>query len=598
VTSAQLWRLLGWYGAAFAITVMVTPIVRLAALRWGVVARPKADRWHRGDIPMLGGIAIAAGILLPLFANRPSASDLRVMLVGVAMFGLGLVDDVLRIRPGTKLLFQIALACILITSGASAMWVGSPAIDAVLSILWFVGLTNAFNLLDNMDGLCAGIAAIAAIALAFSGRGGEMLLPWAALVAGASSAFLVFNFQPASVFMGDCGSLLLGSTLATLGLMEERALNGRVMSTISVPLIVMLIPIFDTTFVTVSRKLSGRAASTGGRDHTSHRLVALGYSERQAVLVLYALAAAGGAAAVAVARLNPGAVSLGVAVLVVLLLLGVRLARVAVYGGSDYSRLREGRITPLLVEFTYKRRVFEVLLDILLISIAYYTAYLLRFGRELPIYYPLFVRSLPIVIGCHVTGFFLSGVYRGIWRFIALHDLPVFVRAITAGGVLTLLVLVYAYRFDQYPRSVFVLNAVLLGAFVVGSRVFFRGIGELAGQGGPGRRPALIYGAGRAGTLLVRELRENPAHDAAVLGFIDDDPAKQTSRILGVSVLGSAAELPDLIARHKIELLIVSTDAIPAERLDSVLRVCQRSGTALLCFSMRLTPLDPMTRAG
>ena len=219
----------------------------------------------------------------------------------MAVFVIGLVDDILLLKPASKLVSQIAVAALLVYFGFRLHWLESRLLDSVLTMVWVVGLTNAFNFLDNMDGLCAGIALIVAIMLLagfWTGVSRENAAPEMTLLAtlaGAAAGFLVFNFPPASIFMGDSGALLFGFSLAALTLGQEgvRASRSDVLSVIAGPAFVLLIPIFDTTLVTVARLLSGRSPAKGGRDHSSHRLVAIGLSERDAVLVLWGLASHG-----------------------------------------------------------------------------------------------------------------------------------------------------------------------------------------------------------------------------------------------------------------------------------------------------------------
>ena len=162
-------------------------------------------------------------------------------------------------------------------------------------------------------------------------------------------------------------------------------------------------------------------------------------------------------------------------------LLGVGLARVTVYDGNDFTVLRDRKFTPLLVELTYKRRVFEVVLDTCLIGVAYYLAYALRFAEEFhPLYYDLFVRSLPIVIACQLTGLFVAGVYRGVWRYITLTDLSTYVKGVGLGTLGTYCVLVYLYRFENYSRTVFMIQALVQGGLVVAARA----VGEVAVRAG------------------------------------------------------------------------------------------------------------------
>ncbi len=254
-----------------------------------------------------------------------------------------------------------------------------------LAIFWLIGITNAINLLDNMDGLASGIAIIAAgfLALSFvtTGQYTEALIHDRSL-RPALLGFLVYNSNPASIFMGDCGSMFVGFFLASSALINVSGGRSRsFLPVLAVPILVLFIPIFDTTFVTVLRKLSGRAASQGGRDHTSHRLVALGMSERHAVLMLYGFAALSGLLAILVqrARLDISLAAIA-GFTIVLTLVGVYLAGVKVYDQSEEElALKEKPLYAFLVDVSYKRRIFEVLLDVVLIILAYWSAYAINF---------------------------------------------------------------------------------------------------------------------------------------------------------------------------------------------------------------------------
>jgi UDP-GlcNAc:undecaprenyl-phosphate GlcNAc-1-phosphate transferase len=405
---------------------------------------------------------------------------------------------------------------------------------------------------------------------------------------------LCFNFKPASIFMGDSGSLFLGSSLAVLAAGTERRADGGVLFAMAVPVLIMLLPIFDTTFVTLSRTLSSRSASAGGRDHTSHRLVAMGFSERQAVLILYLLAAAGGASAVALGYNELREVRVLVALLLLtLVMLGVQLARVKVYGGDDFKVLRNNAFTPLLLEVTYKRRIFEVFLDLCFIVMAYYFAYAMRFDTDFPYYENLFVQSLPIVIACELVSFFVAGVYRGVWRYFSIGDLPTYLKGLALGTLTSVIAIVYMYRFEHYSRGVFAINAMTLGTLVIGSRLSFRFVADLASRHQTEGRRALIYGAGDGGAMLVRELRNNAKRQYQPVGFIDDDPSKLHRRILGVQVLGDLRDIEGVLARVRPEVVIISTDKLDRTRLQELGRICHDSGTNLLRLNFRLDLVQP-----
>jgi UDP-GlcNAc:undecaprenyl-phosphate GlcNAc-1-phosphate transferase len=318
------------------LALVLTPLVRALARRWGVIARPKSDRWHKQPTALLGGIAIFVPVLVVRLAlGPPQTEDWAVWAGSACLFLVGLVDDLFHIRPYQKLLGQLLGAALVIGQGLSVTETGAVPLDVVITLLWIVGITNALNLLDNMDGLAGGIAAIAAAFLAahFQRHGQSDAARDFAVMAAALVGFLVFNTHPASIFMGDCGALFIGFFLAAgclPGLREERTLGA--WRNLLVPILILAVPIFDTTLVSILRKLSGRAISQGGRDHSSHRLVAWGLSERMAVCVLYGLAVVSGGLAMLMEQLEARA---GLAVCLVyamaLLGAGVFLARVPVY---------------------------------------------------------------------------------------------------------------------------------------------------------------------------------------------------------------------------------------------------------------------------
>jgi UDP-GlcNAc:undecaprenyl-phosphate GlcNAc-1-phosphate transferase len=583
------------FATACAVSILLTVIVRQLAPRLGVVAIPKADRWHRQAIPLLGGIAVWGGVTAVLFI-RPEFALTRdliaVYAVGTLLFGVGLVDDLINLKPGAKLTAQIAIACLGVLLLPDRLWTGLPAgLDVLLMIVWIVGITNAFNLLDNMDGVCAGVAVIAAMSYSLTAAGHPEGMLYATALAGAAAGFLLFNFQPASIFLGDSGSLFIGASFGMLALAHGGSGQGNIGPAVAVPVLVLLLPIFDTLLVTLTRKLSARSASVGGRDHTSHRLVALGFSERQTALLLYGLAVAGGGTAAAIQFDSPLGLPIAVLLLIGLVLLGVTLSGVRVYGGQDFALLRNRSYTPLLVDVAYKRRLFEIVLDVLLVSIAYYLAYIFRFDDDLEVNRPLFVQSLPIVIACQLTASFLSGLYRGVWRYIGLMDLRAYAQAVTAGTVASVLLLLSLFRFEGYSRGVFVIYAMTVAILLVGSRLSFRLIGEIGRRSRGDQRSALIYGAGDAGVLLVRELVNNPKHGYLPVGFVDDDPATKRRKIHGVKVVGSLDEIETIFATCRPDVLIISTHKITPERVLRVQRVAAEAGVLCRQFEFRLVSL-------
>src|SRR5919108_3991309 len=401
--------------ASFLFTVLSVPLARRLATRCGCVAAPKKDRWHSKPTPTLGGVAFFFGFFFAVLLLTPNLlSALPFFIIITLTFVVGIYDDLRRINPATKLIGQIISAATAIFFGYSLHFFTWTPLDALLTAIWIVGLTNAVNLLDNMDGLAGGIALIAALYLAFlfNQHGDTQHAVFALALAGAVAGFLLYNFYPASVFMGDAGSLFLGSALALLTVYANGQASN-ILSLVAVPTCILLVPILDTTLVTVTRLLRGQAISQGGRDHASHRLVVLGLSEPQAVLLLYLMASIAGATAVLIKWTS---YTLGLAflplVIISFTLFTAYLAQVEIVSEEEgRQKQAQKKLTVLLVALTYKRRLLEVILDCFVIAFAYYLAFALRFdfylSDSLMMHY---LTSLPIVLIATYMGFFLFGI--------------------------------------------------------------------------------------------------------------------------------------------------------------------------------------------
>jgi UDP-GlcNAc:undecaprenyl-phosphate GlcNAc-1-phosphate transferase len=584
-----------WSLAALGLSSLLIPACRVVATRYGYVAHPREDRWHRQPTPLLGGAAIA----IPALGLTALSGDFQHLALplaaGLFMFIVGLTDDIVQLKPATKLVAEIALASTIVLFGARLHWSSSLTLDTVLTLFWLVGVTNAFNLLDNMDGLCGGVVLVAGVTLLtglYASNGLNADTRYLAILLGATLGFLIRNVSPASIFMGDGGSLYLGLTLAALSLSTSgrEVDRSNVLSVVVAPVLVVLIPIFDTTLVTVSRLFSGRPVSEGGRDHTSHRLVAIGLSERAAVGVLWALSIGAGIVAVTVRWISVGWAGLfATGFILAMVLFAAYLAQVRVYHEAPGEL--PPAVTPVVVDFMHKRRVAEVLLDFCLITISYYAAWRLRFdGPEWPLYFNRFLESLPIALAVQLTALFIVGAYRGLWRHFGLMDGVVFARGVALGTMGMIAAIVYWYGFADYSRGAFVIYAALLMLLLVGSRASFRLIGEFVRRRRAGIR-LVIYGAGEAGSLVAREMLGEKHEPHRMIGFIDDDPRKQRLRLQGYSVLGGERALLNLIDAGGVDVVVISARRFDDIRLKRVERACRTKGVKLMRFHFHLESL-------
>jgi len=571
-------ELAGFFLGSFAASIALVPVCRSVAHRMGKVARPSADRWHQRPTALFGGVAIFVVSLAAFAFIRPLNDILIYGLLGAGIFAVGLVDDLINLKPYTKLIAQMVFASAFVFFDYRLQWFASPAVDAVVTVLWIVGITNALNLLDNMDGLCGGVAVVTGLSILVGFAPVAAARPEAlylAAVLGAVAGFLVYNIHPASIFMGDSGSLFLGLTLAGMSLELPRHSQGsNVLAVVFAPLMVMLIPIFDTSLVTFMRLLSGKTPWQGGRDHSSHRLVAIGLPEKQAVMVLWALAGLGGLTAWGLRRMAPDSAGLAVALSAMsMLLFAVFLTRVKVYDDKNSVQIRRGMVTTVVTEFMYKRRVAEVLMDFFLIIIAYYGAYRLRFEGELKDYFASFLESLPIVLAVQLTALFAMGAYRGVWRYFGMMDSFVIVKAVALGTLVIEASVLYLFRFTNYSRAVYIIYAMLLVLLCTGARGSLRLMAEYVQRRRRGHR-VLIYGAGNGGALAVREVTSGAFGPVTMLGFIDDDPERQRTQMLGYPVLGGFDSLEALVKGGAVDRVVISTAMLDRERLAIVFQLC------------------------
>ena len=560
----------------------------------------------------MGGIAIYLGMgtaifliaefsgIWPHFFRTSQAVSLpsiaAVAWVGITfLFILGLLDDFFHLKPQTKLVGQILIASFVTFLGFRLHWFVSLTMDTMVTIAWIVGITNAFNLLDNMDGLCAGVGCIVAVFLTALFWGS---MPVAALVAmavaGSLAAFLIFNFNPASIFMGDSGSLSIGFVLAVLSLYYSEAVNINMLSNFAVPVMLMLVPIFDTTLVTVIRLLSGRKASVGGRDHASHRLVLMGFSEKRAVLSLYGIAFVSGAAALFVNQSDTlTSPTVIIPVMAAVVLMGVYLAQLRVYPEKEFSVLRDRAYTPILVELTYKRQLLNIILDLGLIAFSYYLSYRLRFsGNEFGYYFNVFLNSLPTVIACKFVAFFTMGIYRGLWGSVGSSDIFVFVKASTLATILSVAAVTFIYRFVDFSKGIFVIDWLLTNTFLLATRGSFKFFLDTVKRKALGGDKTLIYGAGRGGELLLREILNNNRLKVQPIGFLDDDVLKTGKRLQGFPILGTFNDLDRLVRKYDIGNLLISFNSFDNDKLNHIRKACRKHNLTLKKFSINVTDIE------
>jgi UDP-GlcNAc:undecaprenyl-phosphate/decaprenyl-phosphate GlcNAc-1-phosphate transferase len=574
--------------AAFPVTVAVLWMLLRAPLGARLVAHPSGERWHAEVTPTFGGVGIfagfAAGVGVALASGAVEWSgELGGILAGATLlFAAGVLDDLRHLPPLAKLAIQIGAAVIALASGLHVEIVGNDVLAWGIGILWLVGITNAFNLLDNMDGLAATLAAIACAYFAIDAvteHPSDTVLILSLALGLACIGFLPFNLRPgrsAAVFMGDSGSQVLGFGLASFALASSWTVAGTTVATVLLPLLILAIPILDTTLVTLVRLGQRRPVSQGGRDHSSHRLVYYGLSEANAVLLLALVAAAIGATALAYNVLdNARLTAFGV------LLTFVLLVQFGSFLSDLEERSRRGEATEqvsLWKALVFEpRRLIEVVVDFVVICATFLTAYLLVIGGlGTEFERSIFLAALPILLATRYVFFVALGVYRRVWRFATARDVVPIALGCVVSGVVAYLVLIALRDIGPFPAlEVFVVDAVLCTLLVGASRLTLRLLPETRALGRD-RRRVLVVGAGRAGRGLARELRDT--HEARVVGFLDDNPRVRRRRILGITVVGGLDEAPRAIAGARADEVLVTIPDAPQARLDEVVRAADAAG--------------------
>ena len=574
--------------AALSVSAAVLWLLLRSPVGARFVAMPSDERWHAEATPTFGGVGIfagfAAGVLVALATGVIEwSSELGGILAGVTIvFVAGLVDDLRHLSPIAKLAAQVTAAVVVLASGLDVEIVGNDVLAWAIGLLWLVGITNAFNLLDNMDGLAATLAVVSCAYFAVDAlteHENETVLALALALGLACAGFLPFNLRPrrgAAVFMGDSGSLVIGFGLASLALAASWTVAGTTVATVLLPLLVLAIPILDTTLVTIARLVEKRPVTQGGRDHTSHRLVYYGLSETKAVLLLAIVASAIGATALAYNVLDNGRLT-AIGVLVTFVLL--------VQFGSFLSDLEErsrrgveGPEPSLWRALIFEpRRLVEVFVDFVLICASFLAAYLLAVGGTGTEYErSVYLSALPILLAARYVFFVALGVYRRVWRYATARDVVPIVVGCLGSALAAYLILVALRPIGSFPAAqIFLIDALLCTALVGASRLTLRLFPETLSHRGD-RKRVLIVGAGRAGRSLARELREG--RDERVVGFLDDNPRVRRRRILGVSVVGSLDEAARAIATTRADEVLVTIPAASADRLVAVTRAAEHAG--------------------
>ena len=424
------------FASGFLASVALTALLIRIGSKKQWVAVPRQDRWNKRTVVKFGGVPVLLAFSLAVFLRPVTRETLMLLLLTLGMGLVGLVDDVFGLGPKSKLLGQFSLAGLAVFSGILHPLSAHFWFDALFTVFWIVGITNALNLLDNMDGLAAGITLIGLIQIALLAGPGTAIGGFALCMLVAIAGFLPFNLNPARVFMGDTGALAAGFFLACTSVKAAAHLSS-LGSVLFVPCLVLFVPVFDTLLVSVTRRLNGRPISRGARDHTSHRLVLVGLSERRAVALLFLIAAVAGVMAFLWksawwADLGAGIVAL---FLIGAALFWIYLAELQL--PSTWLSAADGEIRAV-PEFLQQlaKRITGILIDAALIILGLYFAYVLRFQRLDEALWGRFLFAAALALPVKMGLLIAFGAYREGWSVTEKRHLSPILETSAVAAVL------------------------------------------------------------------------------------------------------------------------------------------------------------------
>lgn len=617
---------------AATMSFLLTPPVRALAFWLGAVDRPGGRKVHDTPVARLGGVAVLAAFLCSVSvglmvdptivdAFLAAGCDLRWLYAGALLVAtIGIADDVWRLGPVPKLCFQILAALTVLAGGYGIHAVTNPFTGAAVelgwlgvpvTLLWVVGITNAINLIDGLDGLATGVGIIASVTLAVVslslGRV-EIALLAVALV-GALAGFLCFNFHPARSFLGDSGSLAVGYLLSVFSI--ESSHKGATAVVMLVPMLALGLPIMDTLLAMLRRLLSAlrvvrldrerneyRFLVVGSasifradRNHIHHRLMQLGLTHRRTVLLLYGVCGALGVVTLLAVQVQGGAKLALVAIVAVGTWLGVRRL-----GYREIQLLRRGTLLPLFELPVLGRRPFQALVDAVSFATAFVLSAWITRSHELGQgAWSGLLRDAVAVTALELAVFFYAGVYRRSFRNPDAGDLLALLKALLAAQGAAVAGVVLAGLVGGLPdsaASLYLLCFYLTATLVVGTRTSFNVLESIME---PTERndaqPVLIYGAGNGGTVLLKEIHQNPSFNYEPVGFLDDRPALWGSQVNGVRVLGGSAHLGRILTERTVRGVIIATPRLGKDRIEALAATCQARGVDLRRFRMAVESL-------
>jgi len=608
---------------AMIISWLGTPLVLKLAERVGAIDRPNERKVHIRPIPRLGGVAVFAAFSMALgigvFVHPELQSSWATQREGItfyvallAMFLLGIWDDMRTLKPLEKFSVQIILASLVYAAGfrvslipnstiASLTQVG--AIDFLVTTLWIVGVTNAINLIDGLDGLASGVAIIASMSIFAVSiiNHDPATAAVAAILAGSLVGFLRYNFYPAKIFLGDSGSLFVGFALAVLSIQSSR--QGISEHVLTIPILVLGVPILDTLLAMIRRFLKSFLPKQQGtesllstlksifspdRSHVHHRLIARGFSHMRAVLLLYLVSFGLGFGAIAIRVSNGSSSSMILVLIGIALVMGVGQLRY-----REMAILRNGimlRAYLRLYDWQILRRtLFQILVDVGFVAAAFSSAYFVSNGvggaraDRQEFWLPVLMVSV-----VQIFVFWLSGLYKGIIRQAGVGDALRTTKSVLLATVISAIPVFFFSNWDaSFVTTVFVIDFYFLLSLIVCSRFSFSALKYLFEKENAGEKRVLIYGADSHGVLILQNLLGFDAQNLTPVGFLDDDPQLEGKFLDGYPIFGGHWHLQRLLERLSVNEILLAQSVRP-ETLRRLKVIARSQGVVIRRFQIRL----------
>jgi UDP-GlcNAc:undecaprenyl-phosphate GlcNAc-1-phosphate transferase len=602
VLNIALWLLLPAVAAA-ALAFALTPLTARLAVWLGAIDMPGYRKTHSTPIPRLGGLAVVtasasvwAAAAWLFGSSVPRELSIGLIVGGLPILAVSALDDVKGVRARHKLLVHVVGASMAVASGVSlgeTVHLFDVAIpvglwSAPLSVLWLIGVTNAFNLIDGLDGLSAGLGLIAAVCMAaVFGLAGQPVMASAALVlAGALAGFLPYNLHPARLFLGDVGATALGFCLGAFALKGGSTLSSGFAAV--VPVFIMGLPIADT-LIAMARRMIVRLESGGGglfvadRNHIHHRLLAHGIGHERAVLMLYG---AGLVCAVgAFLSLFLQARHAALFILAVLVAGGVGVRRL---GYDEFAFIRRGTMLRVYDSPAFNTSMFIVFVDLAMSAIAAYLAIGLKredwmLRESLDTLIDLVALFAPAI----ALSFWCSGIYRRSWRVADVADLARACGAVI-GATIIGAVAHPLLAPTPLPTSLFSIYGLVAIVLVMVSRASYVVLRRSQRRASHRGIPALLYGADTDGIAAAHDLFEDPGAVLKPIGFVDDDPGKTGRLFAGLPVMGRSYELASLIESYDAKAVVLTSATVSLDAQTRVANACRHHGIGLYHMHVQL----------